>query len=170
MDDHGGCGNNKSYKKWIKIGTIPSAIVFVIVCFIRSGISPQELITVISSNPFVLLIVCFAIICICVAYVAVKWHDDRTKITLNKNNQEDNKRKISELEEKLKKCEEDVEKLTNEKNKLFSQNEEKKQKIKYMKKQIEDLKKINSTGDKQGSENKIIKMNQNKEMENIENI
>ena len=159
MDDHGGCGSNKNYKKWIAITTIPGAVIFVIVCLIRSGISPQELVTVVSSNPFILLIVCFAIICTCVAYVAVKWHDDKTQITLNKNNQKDNERKISELEKKVEKLEEDVENLTNEKNKLFSLNEEKKQKIKYMKKQIEDLQKRNLTGGKRGSEHKIIKMN-----------
>lgn len=159
MDDHGSCGSNKNYKKWFPKRTISGAVILVIAWLIHSGISPQELVTVVSSNPFILLIVCFAIVCICVTYIIVKWHDDRTKIALNKNDQEDNKRKISELEEKVTKLEEDLEEITNEKNKLFLQNEEKKQKIKYMKKQIEDLQKRNLTGGKQGSEHKVIKMN-----------
>lgn len=159
MDDQGGCGSKKSYKNWIKKGRISSAVIFAIIYLIRSDISPQTLVTAASNNPDILSIVCFTIICICISYVIGKWLDNRAAISLSKNSQKDNEGKIRALEEKVKKFEKEIEKLMKEKNKLFLQNEENKQKLKYMKKQMEELQKNFLAGGKQGSEYKIIRMN-----------
>ena len=169
MDDYGGPDKkkeNRNYFKWCKYLPIPTALAMMISWFIYSGISPQELVELISSTPFIILFVCFTIVCICVGEVAVKLHHDKTLIQINQDNRDKDKERIEELLEKNKKQDEEskqdretIKKLTDENNELRFQIKDQKRKMKLMKTQIQDLQNKNSKGEKQGSDHKIIKLN-----------